>query len=153
MARKKKGKSDQPPQRKRLKRAQRLQSAKAWLETYQGHKIGRDYRRRYGVDWPTAFLELEMLEVPIDPDYKARVLQSEAARIAAKRRKKAESEAGSRTPIGDDQDDYFAFIVGYTSGGAPYGVTWEEWANLEVIESVEAFVDDGDAQDDVSGKP
>ena len=24
------------------------------------------------------------------------------------------------------QDDRFFFIAGYTSGGAPYGVTWEE---------------------------
>ena len=33
------------------------------------------------------------------------------------------------------QDDRFFFIAGYTSGGAPYGVTWEEmelepWENL-----------------------
>lgn len=24
------------------------------------------------------------------------------------------------------QDEYFYFIAGYTSGGAPYGTTWEE---------------------------
>lgn len=35
-----------------------------------------------------------------------------------------------------DQDDNFFFIVGYTSGGAPYGVTWgemglEPWEELE----------------------
>ena len=34
------------------------------------------------------------------------------------------------------QDDTFFYIVGYTSGGAPYGVTWEEmglepWQALE----------------------
>lgn len=34
------------------------------------------------------------------------------------------------------QDDTFFYIVGYTSGGAPYGVTWEEmrlepWQGLE----------------------
>lgn len=34
------------------------------------------------------------------------------------------------------QDDRFFFIAGYTSGGAPYGVTWEEmglktWEDLE----------------------
>ena len=26
----------------------------------------------------------------------------------------------------EDQDDTFYYIAGYTSGGAPYGVTWEE---------------------------
>ena len=25
-----------------------------------------------------------------------------------------------------EQDENFSFIAGYTSGGAPYGVTWEE---------------------------
>ena len=34
------------------------------------------------------------------------------------------------------QDDRFFFIAGYTSGGAPYGVTWEDmglkpWEDLE----------------------
>ena len=37
---------------------------------------------------------------------------------------------------GSAQDDRFFFIAGYTSGGAPYGVTWEEmglkpWEDLE----------------------
>ena len=35
-----------------------------------------------------------------------------------------------------NQDDTFFYIAGYTSGGAPYGVTWEEmglkpWQALE----------------------
>jgi hypothetical protein len=30
-----------------------------------------------------------------------------------------------------DRDDNFAFIAGYTSGGAPYGLTHEEMAELE----------------------
>lgn len=35
-----------------------------------------------------------------------------------------------------DQDDTFYYIAGYTSGGAPYGVTWEEMG-LEPYEDVE----------------
>lgn len=31
-----------------------------------------------------------------------------------------------RTQIFTECDDTFAYIVGYTSGGAPYGTTWEE---------------------------
>lgn len=39
-----------------------------------------------------------------------------------------------------DSDDTFAFIAGYTSGGAPYGTTWEElglepYASPEKIEN------------------
>ena len=41
-----------------------------------------------------------------------------------------------------DQDEYFYYIAGYTSGGAPYGITWEEaWAE-GLIEAEEN--DDGD---------
>jgi hypothetical protein len=35
-----------------------------------------------------------------------------------------------------ESDYYFAFIAGYTPGGAPYGITWEE---MEVIENNECF--------------
>ena len=42
-----------------------------------------------------------------------------------------------------DYDDTFAFIAGYTSGGAAYGITWEE---MEAFEHVEEF----DLQDEES---
>lgn len=34
-------------------------------------------------------------------------------------------------------DDTFAFIAGYTSGGAPYGITWEEMEEIERKENKE----------------
>jgi hypothetical protein len=127
----KKQKQNLPPRRKRMKRPQRLESAKSWLETYEGNKVVRDYRKRYGVDFETAFTELALLGVPIDPDYRERVLQSAAAQAVAKRRKKAERKAEQERQPGIESDDHFAFIVGYTSGGAPYGLTWAEWEALE----------------------
>ena len=30
-----------------------------------------------------------------------------------------------------ENDDHFAYIAGYTSGGAPYGITWEEQDEIE----------------------
>lgn len=30
-----------------------------------------------------------------------------------------------------ESDETFAFIAGYTSGGVPYGVTWEEMEEIE----------------------
>jgi hypothetical protein len=128
MARKKK--QNLPPRRKRMKRAQRLESAKSWLETYEGDKVVKAYRKRYGVDFECAFTELEMLGVQLDPDYKERVLQSVAAQVATKGCKKAERKAEQERLLGIESDDRFAFIVGYTSGGAPYGLTWEEWEAL-----------------------
>jgi len=76
-----------------MKRPQRLESAKSWLETYEGNKVVRDYRRRYGLSWEVAFVELEMLNVPIDPDYKKSVLQTTAAQAAIKRRKRSKLRA------------------------------------------------------------
>ena len=72
-----------------MKQVQRLQSARSWLETYAGNNVVKAYRKRYGVDFATAFRELEMLDVAIDPDYQERVLQSIASQVAAKRQKRA----------------------------------------------------------------
>ncbi|MDD2853830.1 MAG: hypothetical protein PHY09_18235 [Desulfuromonadaceae bacterium] len=33
--------------------------------------------------------------------------------------------------IPTDSDEHFAYIAGYTEGGAPYGVTWEEMEAVE----------------------
>jgi len=60
-------------------------------------------------------------------------------RQVLKARKEAELEADL------EQDGTFAFIAGYTSGGAPYGVTWEE---LKTDPSAEA----GDDADDLPFK-
>ena len=45
-----------------------------------------------------------------------------------KRRLKKKQEARRQNLQGMEQDDRFFFIAGYTSGGAPYGITWEEMA-------------------------
>ena len=35
---------------------------------------------------------------------------------------------------GYSSDETFAFIAGYTEGGAPYGITWDKWRKLENTE-------------------
>ena len=115
------------PRRKRFNRKQRLASAKSWLASYAGKKVARDYRRYFGVDWATTFKELEILGVSIPADYKEYIIKTLATIAAAKEQKKAEKLALENP----DQDERFAFIVGYTSGGAPYGITWDEWEQSE----------------------
>ena len=115
------------PKRKQYKREQRLQSAKEWLETYAGKNIVKGFRQHYGVDWKTAFTELELLGVNVDPEYKKRVLESVENAIAARRRKREEQLTDAEDLLNEFQDDNFAFIVGYTSSGAPYCITWAEW--------------------------
>lgn len=36
-----------------------------------------------------------------------------------------------------ESDEYFYYIVGYTSNGAPFGVTWEEAIRDGLIEEAE----------------
>ena len=88
-----------------MKRPQRLESAKRWLETYEGRKVVRDYRHCYGVSWDVAFVELEMLQVPIDPDYKESVLQTAAAQAAIKRRKRSQLRAQQADVWSEYEDD------------------------------------------------
>jgi hypothetical protein len=128
---KKKRRRSNTPRCKRFNRKQRLDSAKHWLLTYEGENIAKAYRKHYGVDWVSAFIELDILGVKIDPKYKEQVLKSVRGQAEAKRRKRM-GKTIDKLPY--DQDDYFAYIAGYTSGGFPYGITWEEWEEMESSE-------------------
>jgi hypothetical protein len=119
-----------PPRVKRMKRPGRLQSARSWLPTYSGKNIVAGYRKHFGVDWICALKELEMLGVAIDPIYKQQLLITVENHNTAHRRKKAQ-RAQRSMQYDLDQGDQFAYIAGYTAGGFAYGVTWEEWKELE----------------------
>ena len=133
----KKRKQSNTPRRKSFRRDQRLQAAKNWLPTYEGKNVFRGYRKRYGVDWPTALRELEMLGVEVTPAYREQVLRTMQEQAEARKRKRLEKAAELEGASGIEQDEYFAYIIGYTSGGAPYGITWEEWEELDDSEAEE----------------
>jgi hypothetical protein len=126
---KKKKKGALPPRAKRMDRSARLQSARVWLKTYNGKNIGAGYRRYFGVDWSCAFKELEMLGVRIDAAYKDQILKSVEGHIAARRRRM--SRRGETDESRFEQDETFAYIVGYTEAGFAYAITWEEWDRLD----------------------
>ncbi len=52
-------------------------------------------------------------------------------RALSRRRQKEAAAQKKLEALYIDSDETFAFIAGYTSGGAPYGTKWEE---LEVPE-------------------
>ena len=108
-----------------LKREARLLKAKQWLPTYEGTKIVRAYRKRFCVDVPNAVRDLLELGYEFKPGYVDNLLKSEEIRLAQLRAKKEER---LQSEYGSDQNDMFFYIAGYTSGGAPYGVTWDEMA-------------------------
>ena len=65
------------------------------------------------------------------PEEKATIAKQKKQQRRAKKKVKVSQTSGEVY-----QDDRFSFIAGYTSGGAPYGVTWEEtglepWEDLE----------------------
>ena len=111
-----------PPRHKRLTRQRRLQAAITWLRSYPGKNIPRGYRKHFGVDSLCAIRELRLLDVAIDPAYERAVLA--ASRARNKKRKRDETFL-----ISEETFYGFAFIAGYTAGGA-YGITIDEAVSL-----------------------
>lgn len=117
----------------------RLQKAKAWIAEYEGSDIIRAYRKHFAVSPECAFAELKLLGVAMTEEYISKFLQSQENKAIQERNKKLKRRARLRAKrrgentardAFPDSDDRFFFIAGYTSGGAPYGVTWEEM-NME----------------------
>jgi hypothetical protein len=120
------------------KKESRVASARKWLPTYNGTKVVRAYRKKFHVDIICAVRELQEIGYEFKPGYVENVLRSEAARIEQLKRKKEEKRLAGE--YNDWQDDNFYYIVGYTPGGAPYGVTWEQMG----LEPYENEIDDDD---------
>lgn len=125
MTRKRK-KKPLPPRRKRMKRAARLQAAPAWLARYSGKNVVRSYARWFGVDLGCALVELQLLGVDLDPGY-VTALRRTLEERGRSRRADPEEEEG----VLGESDEWFAYIAGYTPGGLPFGISWEEWEILE----------------------
>lgn len=129
------------PRRKRMKRPARLQSASSWIPTYKGKNLVHGYMKWYAVDEICALTELKLLGVDI-PDSHLEQLKKKAENKAFHRKKQKEKQKlEDLKSLYEDSDDTFYFIAGYTAGGFPYGVTWEEigetppWLEDENIET------------------
>lgn len=110
--------------RKTKKREQRLRSAQLWMLKYEGKNIVKGYRKHFGVDIMCAITELQLLGHKLTDEYINSVRRTiEAERIKRREKKKQKELEGL---LSSNSDDTFYYIAGYTSGGAPYGITWEE---------------------------
>lgn len=117
--------SKKQKQTKTEQREARLRKARQWALTYEGSHIVRAYRKRFKVDYSCALNDLEAIGA-LGPEKLATMRQAEQIRLDQRRR---EQEAKAAQVFHDrypDSDDTFFYIAGYTSGGAPYGVTWAE---------------------------
>lgn len=112
------------------KRERRLNSAKNWIQTYSGNNLVKGYSKKYSVDKLCAVKELRMIGVEISEEYERQLINSiqthRQQRLSFK--KKREEELNGRSSF--ESDENLAMIIGYTSGGFPYGVTHEEMEEI-----------------------
>ena len=103
--------------------------ASEWIKGYNGKNLISGYAKWFGVDKICAMNELKIIGVTISEAMEKQVLASVKARIEQKRIMKEKRNFVDDKDI--DSDENFAYIAGYTSGGAPYGLTHEEMRRIE----------------------
>ena len=98
------------------------------LLTYTGSpkKMNKHYRERFHVDAVTAAKDLQELGVNYTQEQLDQIKQAEEQRLRQRRMEREAKERERLAELYKDCDGRFAFIAGYTDGGAPYGVMWEE---------------------------
>ena len=112
----------------------RLSSSKDWIKIYSGKNIVKGYSKRYSVDKLSAVKELRMIGVEISEEYERQLINSMEA-LKQQRlsfRKKREDELNVLCEF--ESDENFAMVIGYTSGGFSYGVTYEAITSENKIE-------------------
>lgn len=118
--------------KKKLTKAERkearLRKGKQWLLTYTGlpKKMNKHYRERFHVDAVTAAKDLQELGVNYTQEQLDQIKRAEEQRLRQRRMEREAKERERLAELYEDCDDRFAFIAGYTDGGAPFGVMWEE---------------------------
>lgn len=113
---------------------QRLKSAKStsWLEKYSGKNPIAGYRRWFGVDLLCALAEIKMLGFKVPSNLEAQIRESVAQEALGRQRRKAKKAEELAKKDAEDEcflsewESEFAYIAGYTSGGAPYGILKSE---------------------------
>lgn len=103
--------------------------AKRVFTRIQGRGLGLSYETVHDVFLRKQARFAERIEkngLPEPP--RPKVKKTEAEKLALKRaaRKRKKAKKAAQEPELLEQDDRFFYIAGYTSGGTPYGVTWEE---------------------------
>ena len=78
------------------------------------------------MDAVTAAKDLQELGVNYTQEQLDQIKQAEEQRLRQRRMEREAKERERLAELYEDCDDRFAFIAGYTDGGAPFGVMWEE---------------------------
>ena len=121
--------------RKTLNRSERLRAGKNWIENYTGKHMISGYAKWFGVDKLCAIAELRMLGVEISESLEKQIAASLEQKHNSKKIKKEENSSDPDMIYGLDYDEDFAFIAGFTSGGAAFGLTHEEYDEDDEIDA------------------
>lgn len=121
---------------KAQRREQRLVKARQWVLNYEGKHMVRAYAERFKVDKVCAMNDLHTIGA-LSPEKLAIMKNAHELRIAQRKAELEQNKAREYYENNPDCSDEFFFIAGYTSGGAPYGVTWEEMG-LEPYEPLDS---------------
>ncbi|MGM0379808.1 MAG: hypothetical protein ACQEQE_08700 [Bacillota bacterium] len=105
---------------KNYKRQDRLEVAKKWIENYEGEDVVSDYSKYFGVNKVCTVQELEILEYGLSQEYMNEIKRVYEYNLKNKNQKLDEISGN------EFQNSEFYFIAGYTPGGFPFGITWEE---------------------------
>ena len=103
----------------------RIRKARQWVLTYQGKHIVRAYRKRFGVDAACALRDLGEVGA-LSPEKLAEMQRAEQIRLERLRLEREERRFRTLYEHRPNSNEDFYYIAGYTSGGAPYGITWTE---------------------------
>ena len=125
--------------KKTHKREYRLRSAKDWIKTYPGNSVVKGYSKKYSVDKLCAVKELRMIGFEITEEYETQLRQSLESRRQLRLSFKKMREGEIKASCEFESDENFAMILGSTSGGFSYGVTYEEMEEMEQIENGKDF--------------
>ena len=77
------------------------------------------------MDAVTAAKDLQELGVNYTQEQLDQIKRAEEQRLRQRRMEREAKERERLAELYEDCVDRFAFIAGYTDGGAPYGVMWE----------------------------
>jgi hypothetical protein len=116
--------------KKTPKREFRLCSAKNWVKIFSGNNLVKAYSKKYAVDKICAIKELRILGVDISEAYENQLRQSLESLKQQRQPSKEKREHELNTSLEFESDENFAVILGYTSGGSPYGLTHEDMEEL-----------------------
>ena len=114
-------------------REKRLRKAEAWISAQnftEEARIIKAYRKHFKVDKLCAVRELGMLGI-LSSERQAKYEAQWRTELNAKRNR--EQNKQNERHEQHNSGDLF-FVAGYTSGGIPYGLTWEEEINFEQAE-------------------